>query len=96
MPTLRAFLMSIGRRHANDAEIQSSGRKRYQLFKDRSLGKVIETIMTKLKLEAACFGPTDGKRGGMLFVDLAEPSQIIEAVEPFFPNYNAEVHIVPR
>jgi hypothetical protein len=56
----------------------------------------METIMTKLKLEAAYFGPTDGKRGGMLFVDLAEPSQIIEVVEPFFPNYNAEVHIVPR
>jgi len=65
-------------------------------FRDGSLGKVIETIMTKLKLEAAYFGPTDGKRGGMLFVDLAEPSQIIEVVEPFFPNYNAEVHIVPR
>jgi hypothetical protein len=66
-----------------------------QAFKDGSLGKVMETIMTKLKLEAAYFGPTDGKRGGMLFFDLAESSQIIEVVEPFFINYNAEVQIVP-
>jgi hypothetical protein len=80
----------------NDAEIQSSGEKGSQLFKDGSLGRVMETIITKLKREAAFFEPTDGKRGvGMLFFDLAEPSQIIEVVEPFFLNYNAEVHIVP-
>jgi hypothetical protein len=66
-----------------------------QAFKDGSLGKVMETIMTKLKPEAAYFGPTDGKRGGMLFFDLAEPSQIIEVVEPFFLNYNAEVQLMP-
>jgi len=66
-----------------------------QAFKDGSLGKVMESIMTKLKPEAAYFGTTDGKRGGMLFFDLAEPSQIIDAVEPFFLNYNAAVELVP-
>jgi len=66
-----------------------------QAFKDGSLGKVMETIMTKLKPEAAYFGPTDGKRGGMLFFELHEASQIIEVVEPFFLNYNAAVELVP-
>jgi hypothetical protein len=66
-----------------------------QAFKDGSLGKTMESIMSKLKPEAAYFGPSDGKRGGMLFFDLAEASQIIEVVEPFFLNYNAAVELVP-
>jgi len=66
-----------------------------EAFKDGSLGKVMDTIMTKLKPEAAYFGPSDGKRGGMLFFDLADKSQIIDAVEPFFLNYNAAVELQP-
>lgn len=66
-----------------------------QAFKDGSLGKTIESIMTKLKPEAAYFAPTDGKRGGMLFFDLAEPAQIIEVAEPLFLNLNAALEIVP-
>ncbi len=31
----------------------------------------------------------------MLFFDIAEPSQIVEAVEPLFLNLNAAVDIVP-
>jgi hypothetical protein len=51
--------------------------------------------MNKLKPEAAYFGPSDGKRSGMIFFDLAEPSQIVEVVEPLFSNLNAAVEIVP-
>ena len=80
----------------NDAEIQSSGRKRKPAVQGRIAWQSDGTIVTKLKRKAAFFEPTDGKRGvGMLFFDLAEPSQIIEVVEPFFLNYNAEVHILP-
>ena len=53
------------------------------------------SIMNKLKPEAAYFGPSDGKRSGMIFFDLAEPSQIVEVVEPLFSNLNAAVEIVP-
>jgi hypothetical protein len=60
-----------------------------------SLGGVMESIMSKLKPEAAYFTPLDGTRGGMLFFDITDPSQIIEAVEPFFLNLNATVEIVP-
>jgi hypothetical protein len=66
-----------------------------QAFKDGSLGKTLESVMNKLKPEAAYFGPSDGKRSGMVFFDLADPSQIVEVVEPLFSNLNAAVEIVP-
>ena len=66
-----------------------------QAFKDGSLGKTLESIMKKVKPEAAYFGPSDGKRSGMMFFDLAEPSQIVEFVEPLFSNLNAAVELVP-
>jgi hypothetical protein len=66
-----------------------------QAVKDGSLGKTLESIMKKLKLEAAYFGPSDGKRSGMMFFDLAEPSQIVEIAEPLFSNLNAAVELVP-
>jgi hypothetical protein len=64
-------------------------------FHDGSLGKAVETIMNKLKPEAAYFAPFDGKRGGIIFFDLTEPSQIVEVVEPLFLNLNAETELVP-
>lgn len=66
-----------------------------QAFKDGSLGKTIEALMEKIKPEAAYFGPANGKRSGMMFFDLAEPSQIIEVVEPLFSGLNAEVELTP-
>ena len=47
--------------------------------------------MNRLKPEAAYFSPMNGNRTGMMFFDLAEPSQIIEVVEPLFMKLNAEV-----
>src|SRR5207247_10014218 len=66
-----------------------------QAFNDGSLGRTMESVMTKLKPEAAYFAPLDGKRSGMLFFDIAEPSQIVEVVEPLFLNLGAAVEIVP-
>jgi hypothetical protein len=66
-----------------------------QAFKDCSLGKALESLMNKFKPEAAYFTPMDGKRAGMMFFDIAEPSHIVEAVEPLFANLNASVDIVP-
>ena len=64
-------------------------------FKDGALAKTVETIMNKLKPEAAYFAPLDGKRGGMIFFDLVDPSQIAEVVEPLFLNLNAATELVP-
>jgi hypothetical protein len=62
---------------------------------DGSLGRAMEAIMGKLRPEAAYFTTLDGKRGGMIFFDLADPSQIVEAVEPFFLNLDATTELVP-
>jgi hypothetical protein len=66
-----------------------------QAFKDGSLGKTVEALMNKLKPEASYFSTMDGKRGGMMFFDLADASQIVEIVEPLFSNLNAAVDILP-
>ena len=42
---------------------------------DGSLGRTMESILSKLKPEAADFAPLDGKRAGMIFFDMAAPSQ---------------------
>ena len=64
-------------------------------FRDGSLPRVLESIMSKLKPEAAYFSPLNGERGGMIFFDLAEPSQIVEVVEPLFLNLHATTELVP-
>jgi hypothetical protein len=66
-----------------------------QAFNDGSLRKTLDSIMNKLKPEAAYFGPSNGKRSGMIFFDLADPSQIVEVAEPLFSGLNAEVEFVP-
>ena len=62
---------------------------------DGSLGKTMESILTKLKPETAYFTPLEGKRAGMIFFDMTDPSQIVESVEPFFLNLNASTELVP-
>ncbi len=62
---------------------------------DGTLGTIAEALMTQLKPEAAYFGPTDGKRGGMLFFDMTDASQIVEVVEPLFLGLNATTELVP-
>jgi len=64
-------------------------------FKDGSLKKTVETLMKKLKPEAAYFAALDGARTGMLFCDVAEPSQIVEFAEPLFLELDAAVEFIP-
>ncbi len=66
-----------------------------QAFKDGTIAKTVETLMQKLKPEAAYFAPMDGKRGGMMFFDMTDPSQIVEVVEPLFHNLNAAAELIP-
>ena len=64
-----------------------------EAFRDGALAKKLESIMNNLKPEAAYFAPMDGKR--MIFFNFSKPSQIVEVVEPFFLNLDAETEIVP-
>ena len=58
---------------------------------DGSLPKTIESILADLKPEAAYFGERDGKRGGILIVDVGKPSDVPRIAEPWFLNFNADV-----
>ncbi len=54
-------------------------------------GPTMKKILDDAKPEAAYFGERDGKRGGILIVDLAKPSDVPRLAEPWFLNFNADV-----
>ena len=66
-----------------------------QAIKDGSLKKTLESLMAKLKPEAAYFGPLEGKRAAMIFFDMAESSKIVEICEVLFSSLDAEVEFIP-
>ena len=57
--------------------------------------KVFKQIAQELKPEAAYFFPQGGERGGLIVVDMASSSQIVEIAEQFFFGLNAKVEMVP-
>jgi hypothetical protein len=54
-------------------------------------GPKIKKIMDAIKPEAAYFGEREGKRGGVLIVNLDSPSDVPKLAEPWFLTFNAEV-----
>ena len=65
------------------------------LVKQKKAGPIIQRILEELKPEAAYFTERDGMRGGILIVDVAEPSRIPFFAEPFFLSFNADVKFHP-
>ena len=57
--------------------------------------KAIPSILEELKPEAAYFYEENGKRTGVLIVDLQETSQIPAVAEPWFLGFNAAVEFHP-
>jgi hypothetical protein len=51
----------------------------------------MKKIIDDAKPEAAYFGEQDGKRGGILIINLNGPSDVPRLAEPWFLNFNAEV-----
>jgi hypothetical protein len=62
---------------------------------DGSLGTTIREIVNDLKPEAAYFAEDKGQRTGFLVVNIKDPSQIPEIVEPWFIAFNASVELHP-
>lgn len=60
-----------------------------------AMQKSIESMLRDLKPEAAYFMASNGKRGGMMIFDMADPSQIPQIAEPLFQTFNAEVEFIP-
>ena len=63
--------------------------------RDGSAGKKMQKIMEAIKPEAAYFTAQDGCRGGVVVVDLKDPSDIPRLAEPWFLTFNATVEIQP-
>lgn len=59
------------------------------------LPKALESMMEKLKPEAAYFVAEDGVRSALIFFDMADISDIPTIAEPFFQGMNAKVDLVP-
>ncbi len=54
-------------------------------------GPKMKKILDAIKPEAAYFGERDGRRGGVLIVNLESASDVPRLAEPWFLAFNAEV-----
>lgn len=63
--------------------------------RDGSLANTIKSILDDLKPEAAYFLAHNGKRTGLIVVDLEDPSQIPAVAEPWFLALDASVDFKP-
>jgi hypothetical protein len=60
------------------------------------LAKVMQSTLASLHAEAAYFTTMgDGDRGGYVFFDLEDPSQIPAIAEPLFQKLHAQVRFQP-
>ncbi len=56
-----------------------------------SVSSIMKKILDDAKPEAAYFGEENGKRGGILIVEVAKASDVPRLAEPWFLNFNADV-----
>ena len=61
------------------------------LVRNGTAGATLQKALNDVKPEAAYFSEENGKRGGVLIVDVPEPSKIPALAEPFFLTLNATV-----
>ena len=66
------------------------------LVRNGTAGQKIQQILEDIKPEAVYFSERNGKRGGIMIVDVADPSRVPVIAEPFFLTFNASVefHVV--
>jgi hypothetical protein len=64
-------------------------------IKDGSFAETLNRVMEQIKPEAAYFTTIDGKRTGLIFFDLEDPSHIPAIAEPFFMTVSAAIEFLP-
>ena len=64
-------------------------------IRDGILPKTVMEFVEQMKPEACYFTPEGGKRTMFFFFDLADPTMLPSAVEPFFENLNAAIEVSP-
>ncbi len=65
------------------------------LVRDGTAGEIIGKILEDLQREAVYFTAKDGKRGGIMIVDMNDVSEIPRYAEPLFLHFNATVEFTP-
>jgi len=60
-----------------------------------TLGTTLQSILAEQKPEAAYFFAQEGKRGGIVVVDMKDTAQIPALAEPWFLAFNANVEFHP-
>ena len=63
------------------------------LVKNGSAGTKMKSILDEIKPEHAFFSEREGRRGGILIVNLDNASDVPRLCEPWFLTFNAEVEI---
>ncbi len=61
------------------------------MVRNGTAGSIMKKILDDAKPEAAYFGEQEGKRGGVLIVDVGKPSDVPRLAEPWFLSFSAEV-----
>ena len=56
-----------------------------------TIGQKMQAILAAAKPEAAYFSEQNGHRGGVLVVDVPDPSAVPKLAEPWFLTFNAAV-----
>jgi hypothetical protein len=65
------------------------------LVRKGTAGATIQKVLGDVKPEAAYFMARNGKRGGILVVEVSDASKIPAIAEPFFLYFNASVQFHP-
>ncbi|MDX1479961.1 MAG: hypothetical protein R3301_19770 [Saprospiraceae bacterium] len=65
------------------------------MVRDGTAGSTIRSILEDLKPEAVYFTAREGRRGGIMIVNMDSPSEIPRYAEPLFLKFNAEVRFMP-
>jgi hypothetical protein len=101
------MLFSISRCLANDFNLRRTHTMRMMMkvsvpvetgnktIENETLPKTMMNFVEKMKPEAAYFVAENGKRTGIFVFDLADPSLIPSAAEPFFMKLNAHIELTP-
>lgn len=65
------------------------------LVRNGTAGEKLQQALGDIKPEAVYFTAREGKRGGIMVVDLRDPSSIPAIAEPLFLYFNATVALHP-
>ena len=66
-----------------------------EAIRNGSFGEMLGQVMERFKPEAAYFTAMDGKRTGLIFFDLQDPSEIPVIAEPLFMGVGASIDLLP-